>query len=53
MSRPESDGVARPAAAVTGRWDQRFAPVREAFSDNFRERGELGGAVCVIVYACL
>jgi CubicO group peptidase (beta-lactamase class C family) len=26
-----------------------FEPVREAFIDNFAERGELGGAVCVVV----
>ena len=26
-----------------------FEPVREAFLDNFAERGELGGAVCAVV----
>ena len=26
-----------------------FEPVREAFVDNFAERGELGGAVCAVV----
>lgn len=26
-----------------------FEPVRDAFVDNFGERGELGGAVCVVV----
>ena len=26
-----------------------FEPVREAFVDNFTERGELGGAVCAVV----
>jgi CubicO group peptidase (beta-lactamase class C family) len=34
-------------AAVDGWCDSRFAEVREAFSANFRERGELGAAVCV------
>jgi CubicO group peptidase (beta-lactamase class C family) len=34
---------------VEGRCDQRFAPVREALRGNFRDRGEHGGAVCVIV----
>jgi len=32
-----------------GYCDQRFAPVREAFGGSFAERGELGGAVCVLV----
>ena len=36
-------------AAVEGDCDQRFAPVREAFTGNFRERGERGAAVCVMV----
>ena len=35
-------------AAVEGRCDRRFAPVREALWGNFRDRGERGGAVCVI-----
>lgn len=26
-----------------------FEPVRDAFVANFSERGELGGAVCVVV----
>ena len=26
-----------------------FEPVRDAFIDNFAERGELGGAVCVVI----
>ena len=26
-----------------------FEPIRDAFLDNFSERGELGGAVCVVV----
>ena len=34
---------------MEGRCDQRFAPVREALRGNFRDRGEHGGAVCVIV----
>ena len=36
--------------AVTRGWcDPRFAGVREQFELNFRERGETGAAVCVIV----
>lgn len=33
---------------VDGWCDPRFTAVREAFVGNFSERGELGGAVCVI-----
>jgi CubicO group peptidase (beta-lactamase class C family) len=32
-----------------GRCEPRFRPVRDAFEENFSERGELGGAVSVIV----
>jgi len=31
-----------------GSWEPRFAAVREAFADNFRTRGETGGAVCLV-----
>ncbi|MFI6356370.1 serine hydrolase domain-containing protein [Streptomyces sp. NPDC050743] len=34
---------------VHGHCDARFAAVREAFEDNFRERGELGAAMAVTV----
>ncbi|MFS4096894.1 serine hydrolase domain-containing protein [Streptomyces sp. AF1A] len=34
---------------VHGHCDARFAAVREAFEENFRERGELGAAVAVTV----
>ncbi|MFD8391363.1 serine hydrolase domain-containing protein [Streptomyces sp. NPDC059680] len=34
---------------VHGHCDARFAAVREAFEDNFRERGDLGAAVAVSV----
>ena len=34
---------------ISGRCDRRFALVREEFARNFAERGELGGAVCVVV----
>ncbi|WP_413755891.1 serine hydrolase domain-containing protein [Streptomyces sp. MMBL 11-3] len=34
---------------VRGRCEARFAAVREAFEENFRERGELGAAVSVMV----
>ncbi len=49
MAPPESDHAAVPPAAVEGTCDRRFAPVREAFEGNFRERGELGAALCVMV----
>ncbi|MGZ8765711.1 MAG: serine hydrolase domain-containing protein [Acidimicrobiia bacterium] len=34
---------------ISGSCDPAFAAVRAAFADNFAERGEVGGAVCVIV----
>ncbi|MQY37505.1 hypothetical protein SRB17_55090 [Streptomyces sp. RB17] len=37
------------ATQVHGHCDARFAAVREAFEDNFRDRGELGAAVAVTV----
>ncbi|WP_405640871.1 serine hydrolase domain-containing protein [Streptomyces sp. NBC_00019] len=36
-------------ARVQGHCDERFAAVRVAFEENFRERGELGAAVAVTV----
>jgi CubicO group peptidase (beta-lactamase class C family) len=38
-SRREVDGTVAPG----------FEPILDAFVDNFAERGELGGAVCVVV----
>ncbi|MER5217347.1 serine hydrolase domain-containing protein [Streptomyces sp. NPDC002838] len=35
--------------AVRGHCDERFAAVRTAFEENFRDRGELGAAVTVTV----
>ncbi len=35
--------------AGSGWCDPGFAAVRSEFTTNFRERGELGGAVCVSV----
>ncbi|MEY4174076.1 MAG: hypothetical protein RI900_1241 [Actinomycetota bacterium] len=34
---------------VEGYCDPKFTPVRDAFAQNFAERGEVGAAVCVIV----
>lgn len=34
---------------IHGSCDERFGAVRTAFEDNFRERGELGAAVTVLV----
>ncbi|MEU6593975.1 serine hydrolase domain-containing protein [Streptomyces sp. NPDC046881] len=39
----------QPHAVIHGHCDPRFAAVREAFEENFRERGELGAAVAVTV----
>ncbi|MFG3155877.1 serine hydrolase domain-containing protein [Streptomyces sp. NPDC048219] len=41
--------MAEHEAQVDGRCDARFAAVRTAFEENFRERGELGAAVTVTV----
>ncbi|MCU0271300.1 MAG: beta-lactamase family protein [Acidimicrobiales bacterium] len=45
--------VRHPAAArhheIGGTVAPGFEPVREAFAENFAERGELGGAVCAVV----
>src|SRR5436309_6898013 len=32
-----------------GHCDPRFQPVREEFEGNFRERGEVGASVCILV----
>ncbi|MET9172408.1 serine hydrolase domain-containing protein [Streptomyces misionensis] len=40
---------AAEATRVDGHCDPRFTAVREAFEENFRERGELGAAVAVTV----
>ncbi|MDY7099646.1 MAG: serine hydrolase domain-containing protein [Actinomycetota bacterium] len=37
------------AAPLGGTCDRAFAAVEQAFADNFALRGELGGAVCVVV----
>jgi CubicO group peptidase (beta-lactamase class C family) len=37
------------APRILGSCDERFAAVRDALADNFRERGELGAAVAVAV----
>ena len=42
-SRPAS-----PPPLVQGHCDPDFAAVRAAFEENFRDRGELGAAVCVV-----
>ena len=34
---------------ISGLCDERFGAVRQAFADNFAERGEVGAAVCVLV----
>ncbi|MEU0005639.1 serine hydrolase domain-containing protein [Streptomyces sp. NPDC006314] len=47
MSAHETHETSQPQ--VHGHCDARFAAVREAFEENFRERGELGAAVAVTV----
>ena len=42
----EIDGRAFP---VAGRYEERFAPVVEAFIDNYRQENELGSAVSLVV----
>ena len=34
---------------ISGHCDERFAAVRDAFAENFAERGEVGAAVCVMI----
>ncbi len=34
---------------ISGRCDERFSAVRDAFADNFADRGEVGAAVCVMI----
>ena len=48
MSQSQEGRAAGLPVAVEGSCDRRFAPVRDAFWDNFRERGEVGAAVCVM-----
>ncbi|MEQ8266587.1 MAG: serine hydrolase domain-containing protein [Parvibaculum sp.] len=38
-----------PDSPISGTCDPRFAPIREAFTTNFRERGEPGAAVALMV----
>jgi CubicO group peptidase (beta-lactamase class C family) len=35
---------------IRGRCDPRFAAVRDAFAGNFADRGETGGAACLLVH---
>jgi len=36
-------------APISGTCERRFTAVREAFAQNFADRGEVGAAVCVII----
>ncbi|MEU1007528.1 MULTISPECIES: serine hydrolase domain-containing protein [unclassified Streptomyces] len=49
MSAQETRQTPQPRTGIHGHCDPRFAAVREAFEENFRERGELGAAVAVTV----
>ncbi|MFJ8074508.1 serine hydrolase domain-containing protein [Streptomyces sp. NPDC096176] len=41
--------MAEQPITIEGHCDERFSAVRAAFEENFRERGELGAAVTVLV----
>lgn len=45
----ERDSLSPVDVPTSGRCDARFERVRQAFADNFAERGEVGAAVCVII----
>ena len=51
MVRAGPDALSEAAVApdIHGTCSSELAPVRDEFARNFRERGELGAAVCVIV----
>ncbi|MEV6805585.1 serine hydrolase domain-containing protein [Streptomyces sp. NPDC051132] len=49
MSTQETPRTANTPVPIHGHCAPRFAAVREAFEENFRERGELGAAVAVTV----
>ena len=46
---PSFDPPSPPPAAISGTWDSKFEPVRDAFEKNFSRRGEVGAAVAVMV----
>ncbi|MGW7196388.1 serine hydrolase domain-containing protein [Streptomyces chryseus] len=46
--QPDPHTTPQPVPRVHGHCDDRFAAVRDAFEQNFRERGELGAAVTVL-----
>ena len=46
---PVAGGPVAEGPVVEGSCDLGFTPVRNAFRGNFRDRGEIGGAVCVMV----
>jgi CubicO group peptidase (beta-lactamase class C family) len=45
----EMSGAPAAVPPIHGLCDERFIPVREALADNFRERGELGASVAVVL----
>src|ERR1700730_17915214 len=48
MSQSQDGRAAGPPVAVEGSCERRVVAVRVALWDNFRERGEVGAAVCVM-----
>lgn len=46
-THPAASGL--ETLGISGYCDPAFAPVAEAFAQNFRDRGELGASVCLIV----
>lgn len=38
-----------PTTGIHGSWDRRFVALCDVFADNFRDRAELGAALCVTI----
>jgi CubicO group peptidase (beta-lactamase class C family) len=48
-ARRPARGMRTDEGEVSGRWHPEFKRVRREFITNFRERGEVGASVCVVV----
>ena len=47
ITAPAASGL--ETLAISGHCDERFAPVAKAFARNFRDRGQLGASVALVV----
>lgn len=47
-AHPGEVGSLSETAVTHGTWDPAFAPLVEAFQENFRSRGEIGASLCVV-----